>query len=178
MRVEENARNDTLVLAGAAGAVVSELAAVVTVTVRIGDLLFAASIAITPNTYAVPLYKRVAEYEVTASVVAIRFVGVDPWDASDLYTRYPSIPTLSVEGVHDSEADVAVTFETVIVPGCDGGDVSAAAAASAVISGTSTAATSRNTAISAIRRRRPVRRPLGKGPLEKAVSPCETSVIA
>jgi hypothetical protein len=55
IREEENTRNDTLAFDGGLGAVVSELAAVVTATVRMTDLLFAASIAMTPNTYAVPL---------------------------------------------------------------------------------------------------------------------------
>jgi hypothetical protein len=61
MRLEEKTRKLTLVLDGADGAVVSELPAVVTVTVRIGDWLLAASIAVTPKTYEVPLYRCVAE---------------------------------------------------------------------------------------------------------------------
>jgi hypothetical protein len=49
MRDDENTRPETLELDGAAGAVVSVLAGVVTVAVRIADLLFAASIATIPN---------------------------------------------------------------------------------------------------------------------------------
>jgi hypothetical protein len=55
IREEENALTLALELAGAAGAVVSVLALVVTRTVRIGERLFAASMATTPNLYAVPL---------------------------------------------------------------------------------------------------------------------------
>jgi hypothetical protein len=51
MRDEENAASATLELDGAVGAVASVLAEVVTVTVRIGDRLFAASIATTPKVY-------------------------------------------------------------------------------------------------------------------------------
>jgi len=50
MRLEENTRNETLLLDCGVGGVVSELADVVTVTVSITDLLSAASIAITPKT--------------------------------------------------------------------------------------------------------------------------------
>ena len=49
----------------------SELFSVVSVTVRMTDLLFAASIAWMPNLYAVPLYKRVAEYDDVTSSEAI-----------------------------------------------------------------------------------------------------------
>ena len=48
-RVDEKAFTLTLLLDGAAGAIVSLLALVVSVTVRIVDLLFAASIAMMPN---------------------------------------------------------------------------------------------------------------------------------
>jgi len=49
MRDEEKAVGFVPLLEGAAGAVVSLLAAVVNVTVRIGEWLFDASSAMTPN---------------------------------------------------------------------------------------------------------------------------------
>jgi hypothetical protein len=72
IRVDENAFGETLLLDGAAGAVASELAAVFTATVRIGDSLLAASIAVTPNVYENPLRRFLALKDVTASVVEMR----------------------------------------------------------------------------------------------------------
>jgi hypothetical protein len=69
MRSSENTKAVGAV--GAAGGVLSELFSVVSVTVRVTDLLFAASIAWMPNLYAVPLYKRVAEYDTAGSIDAI-----------------------------------------------------------------------------------------------------------
>jgi hypothetical protein len=68
-------------LLGAAGGVVSELFSVVSVTVRITDLLFAASIAWMPNLYAVPLYKRVAEYDDVTSIDAIKLSSASAVEA-------------------------------------------------------------------------------------------------
>ena len=74
----------------------------------------------------------VAIYEVTASVVAISANALSAADAGPRYTRYPSIPTLSEDAPHFNDAVAVVIEDTVIVPGCVGGDVSAADAAPGV----------------------------------------------
>jgi hypothetical protein len=58
--VDENGFNETLLVEGAAGAVTSVLAAVVSTTVRLSDSLPAASIAVTPNVYENPLRRYLA----------------------------------------------------------------------------------------------------------------------
>ena len=68
-------------LVSASGGVVSELSCVVSVTVRMTDLLFAASIAWMPNLYAVPLYKRVAEYDDVTSIDAIKLSSASAAEA-------------------------------------------------------------------------------------------------
>jgi hypothetical protein len=71
IRLDENGIVRTPPLDGALGAVESELEAVVKLTVRIGEWLFSASRAITPNWYAVPLLRFTAWWLEDPSVVAI-----------------------------------------------------------------------------------------------------------